>query len=72
MFAIGRQAGLTDAEMDTCIKDQASAEALVAEFQKNFTADGIEGTPTFMLNGTKFSNMDYAEFSAALDKLLPI
>lgn len=70
MFALGRQAGLTDAEMDACIKDQANAEALVGQFQKNLEADGIDSTPTFILNGTKFSNMAYDEFAAELDKLL--
>lgn len=70
MYALGRQTGLTDAQMETCIQDQPMAEALVAEFQKNFEADGIEGTPTFMLNGTKFSNMPWDEFKGELDKLL--
>ena len=35
LYGIGRQAGLTDAEMDACMQDRAMAEALVAEYQKN-------------------------------------
>lgn len=42
------------------MKDGATAEALVAHFEKNFTADGVEGTPTFFfINGVKHSNMGY-------------
>ncbi len=70
MYALGRQTGLTDAQMESCIQDQPMAEALVAEFQKNFDADKVEGTPTFILNGTKFSNMPWDEFKGELDKLL--
>ena len=70
MYALGRQTGLTDAQMETCIQDQPMAEALVAEFQKNFDADKVEGTPTFILNGTKFTNMPWDEFKGELDKLL--
>lgn len=67
LFAIGRQAGLTDARMQECLQDQAFAEALVAEFQKNVTADGIEATPTFILNGEKVTNMPWPEFQARLN-----
>lgn len=65
--AIGRAAGLDDAAMDACLRDQANAEALVAHFEKNFQADGVEGTPTFFINGTRYSNMSYADMAAILD-----
>lgn len=65
---IGRSVGMDDASLDACMKDQASAEALVAHFQKNFEADGIEGTPTFLVNGTKHSGeMSYEEFAKIVD-----
>ena len=64
---IGRAAGLEDAAMDVCLKDKAMAEAMIAHYEKNFAADGIEGTPTFMVNGTKHSNMAYEDFKAVLD-----
>jgi protein-disulfide isomerase len=44
---LGRSAGMDDATLDACLKDGAQAEALVAHFEKNFKADGVEGTPTF-------------------------
>jgi protein-disulfide isomerase len=50
---IGKTAGLSDAELDTCMNDADMAQKLVALYQKNATADGVEGTPTFFVNGTK-------------------
>ncbi len=70
MYALGRQTGLTNDQMEACIQDQPTAEALVADFQKNAEADEVDSTPTFILNGTKFSNMPWEEFKAELDKLL--
>ena len=48
LFAIGRQAGMTDETMNACLQDRAMAEALVAEFQKNAAADGVDATPMFI------------------------
>ena len=70
IYAIGRQAGMTNEQMDACVQDQAWAEALVAEYQKNQEADQIQGTPTFLINGQKESNMSYRDFAAKLDEAL--
>jgi protein-disulfide isomerase len=70
LYGIGRQAGLTDAQMDACLQDRPFAEALVAEFQKNQQADGIEATPTFLINGKKVSNAGYEEFESELNAAL--
>lgn len=64
---IGRAAGLEDAAMDACLNDTANAEALIKQFQTNFEADGVEGTPTLFINGTKHGNMDYADLKALID-----
>jgi len=64
---IGRSAGMDDAAMDACLQDKPTAEAMLAHYQTNFAADGIEGTPTFMINGVKHSNMAYEDFKAILD-----
>ena len=70
LYGIGRQAGLSNAEMDACMQDRAMAEALVAEYQKNAAADGVEATPTFLINGKKEGNMSFEEFQAKLDAAL--
>lgn len=67
---IGLAAGLTKDQMDQCLHDGKMAQALVAKFQKYAKQDGIEGTPTFMINGKKYTNMGYDKFSKILDGLL--
>lgn len=70
LYSIGRQAGLTDAAMDACMQDRAMAEALVAEYQKNAAADGVDSTPTFFIDGKKEGNLPYEEFEAKLNAAL--
>jgi protein-disulfide isomerase len=68
---IGRAAGMEDAAIDACLRDQAQAEALVANYQKNiatdYPGDSFGGTPSFIINGTQHSNMDYAELKGIID-----
>lgn len=64
---IGLTAGLDSAMLDTCLGDATMAQTLVAWYEENNARDGIEGTPTFFVNGTKYSNMAYADFAAILD-----
>ncbi len=40
---------------------------MVAHFEANMEADGVEGTPTFIINGTKHSNMSYDDMKAIID-----
>ena len=67
---LGRTAGLTDEEVDACLKDQTKAEALVAVFQENAEADDISSTPSFVINGTKHTNMGYEAFREIIDQEL--
>jgi protein-disulfide isomerase len=70
LYAIGRQAGLSDKEMDACMQDRAFAEALVAAYQKNSAADKIDATPTFIVNGAKVDNVPWDELKAKIDAAL--
>lgn len=70
LFAIGRQAGLTDADMQACLQDGEFAQALVETYQTNATADGVEATPSFVVNGEKVSNMPWDEFKAKIEEKL--
>lgn len=67
---IGKAAGLDDASLDACMKDGAKAEAMVKHFEANMEADEVEGTPTFIINGEKHSNMSYDDMKAILDAKL--
>lgn len=64
---IGRSAGLSNDQLDACLKDEKMVEAMIAKFQKDMEADKIEGTPSIVINGTKHSNMSYADLKALLD-----
>ncbi len=64
---IGRSAGLSNDQLDACLKDEKMVEAMIAKFQKDMEADKIEGTPSILINGTKHSNMSYADLKALLD-----
>lgn len=70
LYAIGRQAGMTNEEMEACVQDGDFAQALVERYQETATADDVTGTPSFMVNGEKVKNMPYDEFSAKLDDAL--
>ncbi|MDT8857436.1 DsbA family protein [Paracoccaceae bacterium Fryx2] len=64
---IGRKAGMEDATISACLEDNAMAQAMVAAFQANATADKIEGTPALVINGTLHPNMSYGELKTLLD-----
>lgn len=64
---IGRTAGLEDAAMNACLNDGAMAQAMVNKYQADSAADGINSTPSLVLNGVKHSNMNYADLKALLD-----
>jgi protein-disulfide isomerase len=65
--AIGLAAGVDQAALDACLDDQGQAEAMIAQFEANMAADDVKGTPTIIVNGTKYSNMTYEELAAILD-----
>jgi protein-disulfide isomerase len=67
---MGRTAGLTNEQVDACLQDGEMARAMVAVYQQNAEADGIESTPSFVINGEKFGNMSFEEFSDILDEKL--
>ena len=64
---IGKTAGLTDAELDQCLTDAGNAQALYARWQAFSDEDAIESTPSFIIDGRKYSNMPYDEMSDLID-----
>ena len=64
---IGRLAGLDNDTLETCLQDAEMAQTLVAWWQENGDRDGIDSTPSFVINGTKHSNMSYADMKALID-----
>ncbi len=67
---IGLTSGLSNEALDACLADGDHAQALVANFEKNTKADDITATPSFVINGEKYSNMSYADFAKVIDEKL--
>lgn len=67
---IGRLAGISDEQMDVCLQDASKAQTLVAWYQVNAEADDITSTPSFVIDGTKYSNMSYEDMSARIETAL--
>lgn len=63
----GRQAGLSDAQLDACMQDADMAQALVAWSDQNVKADKVKGTPALVINGQPYSNMAYSKLKAILE-----
>lgn len=64
---IGGIAGLDKDTVEACLQDGTKAQTLVAWYQENATADGVESTPSFVLNGTRIANQSYEDFKALID-----
>ena len=63
--AIGRQYGLTDAQFKAALEDPAALKA-VNERMAKAVNDGVEGTPTFFVNGAPYDHSaDFAVLSKA-------
>lgn len=52
LFRVGNGAGLSNERIQQCITDEAALAAVEERAQAAFKA-GVEGTPTFFVNGTK-------------------
>jgi len=70
LYAIGRLAGLEQADMEACMQDNATAQAMVTSSTENAEADGINSTPTFVINGQTMSNMAYSGFVDEFERIL--
>ncbi|WP_417207556.1 DsbA family protein [Antarctobacter sp.] len=67
---IGRLAGMDGDQIEACLNDGDQIATLVAWFQANAAEHGINSTPSFVIDGKKYTNMSYEEFSAILDAKL--
>ena len=67
---IARLAGMEEEQIQSCLRDGDKINALVAWYKDNATTDGVRSTPSFMIDGHLYSNMDYKEFSKLLDEKL--
>lgn len=67
---LAKTAGLNDETLDACMSDADQAQALVGWYQANAERDGVNSTPSFLIDGEKHSNMAYPALQALLDEKL--
>lgn len=68
---IGKQGGLSDADLDLCLSDEDFARGLVEAYKTNAEEDSVRSTPTFFINGERFDEARSMEsFTAAIEKHL--
>lgn len=67
---IGRLAGMDSDTIEACLQDGEQAKAMVAWYQQNAERDGIDSTPSFVINGKKVANMAYPDMKALIEEAL--
>lgn len=65
---IGRLAGLDNDMLEACLQDGDKLRTLVAWYQENAERDGIQSTPSFVIDGQTYNNMSYDEMKRLIDE----
>jgi protein-disulfide isomerase len=73
IMSVGKKAGLTEAQVESCLQDEAASKAL-NDRVRLYSMEGVDSTPTFVINGKKLEDLDHevqlADLDAALAPLL--
>jgi protein-disulfide isomerase len=56
LLRIAQSSGMTEAQFNACITDEASLKALNERVEKAIKVDRITGTPTFIINGKQVAS----------------
>lgn len=67
---IGKISGLLETEIKSCMQNNDKARALVESYKENALKDNIQSTPSFVINGKLYSNMDYNELAEIIENNL--
>jgi protein-disulfide isomerase len=71
LYAVMANRGYERPEIDRCLNDNAKAKALADRSKANGETPGVDGTPTFAINGTVLANVHtWRTLQAALDQRL--
>ena len=72
LVTLGKVAGLSEDEARACMEFDGNemVNKLVGTFQHYAEADGINATPTLVIDGEKHSNMAYADLKAIIEARL--
>ena len=67
---IGKISGMSDNEIQNCMQNNTKARALVEKYRENALKDDIKSTPSFIINGKLYSNMDYDKLTEIIENNL--
>ncbi|MCK1757085.1 DsbA family protein [Bradyrhizobium sp. 137] len=68
---IGKQAGLTQQQVEACLKDQALLDKIAADQKYASDVLKVDSTPTFFINGEKIKGeASFEEFAKKINALL--
>jgi len=68
---IGKQAGLTEKQVEDCLKDQALLDKVAADQKYAAEVLKVDSTPTFFVNGDRIKGeTSFEEFQKKIDPLL--
>lgn len=70
LLTIAKQAGIKRNEALECLNDKEKAIKLVDFMKLNVEKDNISSTPSFIINGTSYSNMNYDEIKEKIDSII--
>jgi len=68
---IGKQAGMSQQQVETCLKDQALLDKIAADQKYASDVLKVDSTPTFFINGDRIKGeTSFEEFQKKIDPLL--
>ena len=70
LLKLSAKSGIEKGKAISCLEDQDMALELVNQFQVYVNQDGIDSTPTFIINGKKYTNRSYEELREIIEKEL--
>ena len=70
LLKISAKSGIAKQKAISCLEDQEKALDLVNQYQIYVEKDSIESTPTFIINGKKYTNRSYEQLKEIIEKEL--
>ncbi len=70
LLKISAKSGIERRRAMSCLEDQEKALALVNQYKIYVNEDDIESTPTFVINGKKYTNRSYEKIKEIIEKEL--
>ena len=65
-YALMEPRGYSRQQLDTCLADKQAASKLASQTRTAMEVEGVQGTPSFVLNGTLLEQHDWASVRPAL------